>query len=341
MRIVFGSNNFKIKSFDPYHFDLSKTPDSSDFTIEVRQKYFHLFWIPFFGIGKVWVLRKGKQLYDLPAMYADEIRKKNVPVRSPWYTFMWPILMALAFFGFIGYTKYDRERDIQGAIDHYKQKAAALSHQLTHLGTKDILTARGIKEDTKTFYLKVERINPSSVVFSKIVTDRSQDQESYSVIENYYRDFKEMLDTVTIPKTEILNAVSGKEGEIYYNQYPVAKFPSITGNYEITEVVRHFGPLITDRGTGSFGNRAFSMEMLNDGWPADLIEVKSLENPITLTTGLPLHTGAESHMFFLEGTFKDKGPYKFQLTFKDSTDQLHKYIMQGKDFDKTLTRIDD
>lgn len=341
MRIVFGWNSFKIKSFDPYHFDLAKIPDSSDFTIEVRQKYFHLFWIPFFGIGKIWVLRKGKQLYDLPASYAGEVHKKNVPVRSPWYTFMWPILMVLGLLGFIGYTKYDRARDIQSAIDYYKQRAATLSDRLTHLSTKDILTARNIRGEAKTFYLKVERITPSSVVFSKIVTDRSQDQETYFVIENYYRDFKEMLDTVTISKNEILNAVSKDESETNYNQNPVAKLPSITENYEITEVVRHFGPLITDRGTGSFGNRSFSMEMLNDGWPADLIEVKSLENTVTLTTELPLHTSPASHIFFLSGTLKDNGPYKFQLTFKDSTGLLHKYIMQGKDFDKTLTRADD
>ncbi len=106
MRIVFGWNNFKIKDFDPYELSLTNNV-KTDFKIEVRQSYFHLVWIPFFGLGKKWVIRKDGKLYELPAVYINIIKQNNIKVKSPWYTFSGLILILVCMLGYFCYEKYE------------------------------------------------------------------------------------------------------------------------------------------------------------------------------------------------------------------------------------------
>ena len=64
--IVWGHNNFLLKTVQPS--DLGIFDKSyNGITFELRQKYGHLFWIPFIPIGKIWVMRKGdKHMYQCP-----------------------------------------------------------------------------------------------------------------------------------------------------------------------------------------------------------------------------------------------------------------------------------
>jgi hypothetical protein len=122
MRIVFGWNHFKIKSFDPYELGLSQKTDSN-FRIEIRQSYFHLFWIPFFGLGKKWAIRKDNQLYEMPAVLKDAIKGRNdLQVKSPWYTFTGPLLIVAVLLGVMISEKVDAFRSIQWAKADFSTK---------------------------------------------------------------------------------------------------------------------------------------------------------------------------------------------------------------------------
>jgi hypothetical protein len=93
--IVYGWNHFKIKSFKPV--DLGIPYDGQeDISIEYRQKYFHLFWIPFIGIGKMWGLRKASDssnLYEIPEELKNVLNQQQLPA-TPWYSFAGLILIA-------------------------------------------------------------------------------------------------------------------------------------------------------------------------------------------------------------------------------------------------------
>jgi hypothetical protein len=57
MVFVWGHNNFCIKSVKPI--DLGIIENNYDnITFELRQKYGHLFYIPFIPLGKMWVVNK-------------------------------------------------------------------------------------------------------------------------------------------------------------------------------------------------------------------------------------------------------------------------------------------
>ena len=69
MRIVFGHNNFLIKSYTPAELGIPPSDKLNGIVFEVRQHYFHLFWIPFFGIGKIYVIRRtgDSGMYQMPS----------------------------------------------------------------------------------------------------------------------------------------------------------------------------------------------------------------------------------------------------------------------------------
>src|SRR5690349_9358749 len=93
MRIVFGWNTFKIRSFSLPELGIKEEPGIS---IEARQKYFHLFWIPFFSMGRKWAVRKGGQLYELPQSLETLVKTSSATsaVKTPFYTYAGPLLIA-------------------------------------------------------------------------------------------------------------------------------------------------------------------------------------------------------------------------------------------------------
>lgn len=69
MAIIFGTNSYRLKSVSPMEIS-AQFAAQSDLKIEYRQRYFHLFFIPFFPIGKVWSVRQGGKLYHA----SDELK---------------------------------------------------------------------------------------------------------------------------------------------------------------------------------------------------------------------------------------------------------------------------
>jgi hypothetical protein len=340
MSIVFGWNNFKIKSFDPYELGLTNNLQN-DFTIEARQSYFHLFWIPCFGLGKKWNIRKGGQLYELPAAYAHAIQQQNVKVRSPWYTFLLPILGIIGLLGFGVSEKYKAYKWDQYAKNEFETKAETLTQQINAITTKDIVKIENEKGERS--YLKAEKIKTTSIVFSKFITDKSSEYDESSIyVENFYLQHPAYLDTVEIEKSSLLNAIP----KIYDKNMPAYM---MNGNnlvnkrekHVISEIVRHFQPIISDRGTGGFFDKTLTMDFSNSGWSCNLIEIKNIEGNINWVNEVPTRIDSpkdgNDQRFQLSGeNYKMGTKYKFQMTFKDTTNATYKYLVEGKDFEKTI-----
>ena len=87
--MVFGWYSFLIKMFRPE--ELEWLPEDFDgTTIEIRQKVFHIFWIPIFPIGKLYAFRMGDSLYELPGAYEAVLKEMGV-AKTPWYSFAGPL----------------------------------------------------------------------------------------------------------------------------------------------------------------------------------------------------------------------------------------------------------
>lgn len=124
--IVYGWNDFKIVSYTPEA--LGFTNDSPiRYTAEVRQRYFHVFFIPFFGIGKMWVINEGGNFHEMPEVYRTAIRQRNPKPRSPWYTFSGLALVALIISISVGVHEYNLNKRRQAKVDQLAAKLALVA----------------------------------------------------------------------------------------------------------------------------------------------------------------------------------------------------------------------
>lgn len=102
--IVFGHNSFAIKKITPEELRIA-SDESEGFSFEVRQRYFHFFWIPTFGIGKLWVMKNyadPDEMYEMSDDIKGLIEAKYGQIKSPWYTYIGAMiigagLIALSF----------------------------------------------------------------------------------------------------------------------------------------------------------------------------------------------------------------------------------------------------
>lgn len=93
--LIYGWNSFVVGKHKPSDIGLEAEMDR-DVLFERRQKYVHIFWIPVFGIGKVWVMRKtnDSNQYKVNDDVEKVLKYKFPNHPTPWYTFALPLLVA-------------------------------------------------------------------------------------------------------------------------------------------------------------------------------------------------------------------------------------------------------
>lgn len=341
--IVFGWNNFKIKSYTPYELGLTNN-QNTDFTIEVRQSYFHLFWIPFFGLGKKWAIRKNDQLYELPQVYEHAIEAAKPAVKTPWYTFLGPILLVCTGIGFLAYQEIDDYQSKQYAIKQHEKNTAALTAKLNTLNTRDFITLHASNYADKDVFLKVEDAGKDTLTVTPLEIETKKYRLGEMEIENYYTQNQSHLPSVKLPRKTIMGAYP-----ITYEQ-TFAPYPALTdvfGNgkkYTVTNVVRHFGPIIEDRRSGGYGPDMLFMEFVNKGWAATVTDIKTLEGNLdwseNINKEIKESTDYETTFSLRTKNYKPGAPYKFLMTLKDREGNSIKYEIAGTNLDKTIRIIE-
>lgn len=127
MRIVFGTYNIPIKKYTATELGIN-LEDQLDYTFEVRQRIFHIFWIPIFPLYKIYAINKNGGLYQVPTQI-EQIIKQAGRHKTPWYSFSLLIIGLIIFLGiglgdFINKVKHDQyeERRNELLIEYNKNK---------------------------------------------------------------------------------------------------------------------------------------------------------------------------------------------------------------------------
>jgi hypothetical protein len=340
MRIVFGMYSFKIKSYSPEDLNISND-NKQDISFEVRQNVFHLSWIPFFSIGKIYGMRKEGELYHIPDNLIALIKSKG-KISTPWYSFLIPILVVL---GFVIYLLDEEVQDIQWyqkSKATYEFSISQIDTEMTRLSSNHFIKLRNLANinNTQGLYLKVIQVDDSLIYCSKIETGLEDYEALPYVLKDFYSDHRSNLDTLKYSINQLKNAIC-RDFKVYHNQQKFGIKLFNDNNLYIIEAIEYIdGPVIKDRGTGSWG---ISMELHNFGSPADLVEIRNLENEIMWLDSLPMHISTDSGLydyFRINGTnYPLNSKYKILLVFQDSIKKQYEFIIEGKNLDKKITLL--
>jgi hypothetical protein len=342
MRIVFGWNSFRIRSFSPEELGVFQK-EALSVNIEVRQAYFHIFWIPFFSLGKRWVIRKDNQLYELPAELKPHV-KAIARVKTPWYTFTGPILGLIIALGFWFQNENDNKRYHESSVAYFNADNAILEEQLKYITTKDIITLQEINPDwhDKLLYLKIEDIHGDSIIVTPVESNSDKPMD----VEQAYNRYANSTASVRISYKQLASAYPRIFDSSSSRSALTALAKNLLGDgkvYIVKDVVRHFGPFIFDAQGGSY-ERDISIRLFNKGWPAIVTDVKTLQGTIdwsqNINKAFPGYQNEGGPYFFLYGkNYKVGEPYKLVMTLKDTGGQIIKYEIEGQGPKKTIRQL--
>jgi hypothetical protein len=341
IRIVFGWRYFKLKSFTPTELGLPN-PKESNFAIELRQGYFHLFYIPFLSIGQKWNIRKGGKLYETPAPVMEHIHQRRVSARTPWYTFAGPILI-VAGFAIYGFNeKIDSIRADKRMETNFEAKAARLTEQLAKTDDHDYYWLKDMGASGSIVLLKVAEVKGDDITCSMLTTGLS-DYEITPLKMQYLFALKgSAAEKITLSRQKMLAAIPRKYQD-------ANKGTDVLGNgrlYTAGEIYHLDGPMLVDRNLGYMSRTNIRIDILNLGWPGTLTKITNLSGGYKWTNQVPHIIPSSQNDYDYNGQFHLIGSlettdrkYKVELTIVDSLQKEHKYIVEGEGFANSVKQI--
>jgi hypothetical protein len=335
--IVFGWNHFKIKSFDPYAMGLSQQPQS-DFTIEVRQKYFHLFWIPFFGLGKIWAIRRNNQLLEIQPAYKDAIRsRQDMRVKTPWYTFAGPLLALLVGCGFMINEKVENYQSEQYNKKQFSEDYENNAAKFRKPSLDDYYIMTSANGYTNR-YARITGLDKNNIQLSYI-TDKNAWSSRPADIAKLFIEYADHIQTITLSRGDSTKLIC----KDYDSRKSFTGIPLQDGygmNYRVEKIFRLDGPILKDGSYASYSDTKMNMEIANEGLETTIIKIETLEGEARWLPAdtLPLHLPANKE-FMLYGEGNCNKPYKVKFTCAGNNGQTIQFLMEGQRHYKQFTRI--
>ena len=370
MSFIFGWYSFKLKSYTAE--DLAITDlDWGDTKFEVRQNVFHLFWLPFFSLGKVYAIRKEGKLYD-PSPAIVMIMKAKEQVKTPWYAYLIPILLVVVpivvgIYIFIA-EAIMRHNSFNRNKEQYEISMLSLQKEMIKLTPNHYLKITnpalfGRYGRDGNFFLKVIDVNDTLYRFHLIDTKNIEDIPYPFKLYRLFEKNKSKLDTIRLTKNQLQKAIC-LDYALLDKRKPCG-FPLLGDEtpYVILKVENLDGPVIDgrinynfwktdriqqfpyqERFTGFQKDRswAISMELQNLGSSVDLIEIKNEEGQIKWIDSLPINFSYQylGYKAITGATTIEPKDLKFKarLIFQDSLSRKHEYILAGEKSYFSITR---
>jgi hypothetical protein len=214
MSIVFGLYNIKIKEYQPA--ELGITAESvKGCKIAVKQRIFHLFWIPFFPVMKIYALvDKDNQAYH--ASYElKKLIKKTGKHRTPWYSFALPIIGLVVLL--IMLIKETVDNNHYRTLEENRMNAfcSYTSDLVQHIEKGDVLVMYKLfdwssNEDntySDRLIFCVDSITPNEYYVKGKSISRKADDQPQSNLEfvQYFKDRDSLEPNKILLKDEVLN----------------------------------------------------------------------------------------------------------------------------------------
>jgi hypothetical protein len=334
--IVFGWNHFRIRSFSPFELGITQKTDI-DFNIELRQRYFHFFWIPFFSLGKKWAIRKGGKLYEMPPVIADAIKTRgDLRVKTPWYTYSGPIVLLLFALGFTISEKVEDFRDLQYSKRAFTAAYVSNSAMFRKPSPYDYYTLVDVKGYAQK-YARITGLDKQHIQLSYINNNQAS-AYSPAGIAALFDKYSSNMETITINRSDSGKVICGDYDKRSSIEGISIKDNYGTQNYRVQNIVRLDGPMF-ESGSMSRYSGECNMSIKNNGLETTITKIETVEGNIKWSTreSLPLTLKAEDQ-FSLSGK-GENNRYKVKITCTDIEGKEISFMLEGEDFERKISRV--
>lgn len=354
MNIIFGQYSFKIKSVSPKELDIDQA-EWEHSTFEIRQLVFHLFWLPFFSLGRKYVEKRKGKSYELPLYIINTIKLKE-KVRTPWYAYFIPVALIVIILGtwlFITVAEsIMRRNNYARDQQQYETTIVKVQQSIAELPTNAYLRLTSMnryKHDTIEFLKLIERKKDTYFFQKTGAKFPKYSNETYSL-------FQFSMDTIKISKQN-LNKMICLDYDSFRKRYQLGYDLFGDGQKYLIDAVGFFdGPMIDGAVDWNFWETLrpekfqfrelfdgykldkawiISLELQNFGMPAELVEIKNIDNQIKWMDSLPMKF--KSYEYLKTNTIKGRTlnepaelKFKSLLIFKDSLNKTYEYTIEGE-----------
>lgn len=230
--VVFGWYSWLIRYYTPQQLGLV---DSSwdNIRFEVRQKCFHVCFIPFFSIGKMYVMRKEGQMYGVTPEFESHMRSVELH-KTPWYSYLGLILIPLCFILYWGSEQYDSYRRIQNNKEYIAEKLDRIENPQLHDFYK--LTT----QNYNSCVMRVENFTKDSILIGmpSVLSDENRYFSEITAMNEYFDGLGSQLWTAWIAKSDLKEAID-RDPTSHYN-FEGKAFPELleTDSFKINDIER-------------------------------------------------------------------------------------------------------
>ncbi|OYU94260.1 MAG: hypothetical protein CFE21_16875 [Bacteroidetes bacterium B1(2017)] len=353
MKIVWGWNTLKIKTFEPHEVGLEKELIYGE-KVEPRQEYFHLYLIPLLGVKKEWWIRGADNKLRQPSKQQLEIlNSKDHKLRAPLLTYSWFWLAILIAIGANLFLRFESLKASGDNQKYHEFRADALLARLNYVKTGDLLcfekvkTPEEIEEFKENYELGLAQKN--QLLFAKVLARKGENLDLLLIpnpsTEYFYGN--ENLESVwkeshpeTVQGTSTMEQLRASVEFNAYNftmkQKGGTALPKQEGAYMLCFIQKTDGADFEYASGMSFSseNGGISLPLRNFGLPTTLIKIENLYGATKWTTTLPYTIGhAENswdNSITLEGTGYDyNSKFMLMLTTQNKQNKIQKYLLKG------------
>ncbi len=313
MVILYGWNTIKLASFKPSNIGLDVEMDE-DITIERRQKYFHLFWIPFFPIGQLWVVKKNgsSDSYEPSTKMNAHLNALDLSYKTPWYTFtllIAAIVTIVVYYSLIEIKSYNRNKSRELELAEKENKRIEKENEnenelfsAVSNGDPDTYFILGDSNSIIISCLKVVSSDANMLTCLISQIDKCSDYnycalEAFAINEHLYN---EPFDSVVVSKADLMHSYKNGDEKILMHYLPMRLKGFLKIDY----------PVFVFKGV-DYENGKYKGTFKNIGAAITQIKFKQAaksDNNLVLDTALIKKSLKTGEKFVLTGTYTGSKP---------------------------------
>ncbi|TND08422.1 MAG: hypothetical protein FD123_2218 [Bacteroidetes bacterium] len=339
--LVYGWYSFKVKTINQYdvHLDIAWNGGC----IEVRQKVFHLFWIPFFPIGKKWTFKGPAGEHYLHDSIAQQVKQQGVKIRTPFYSFSLLLLAGLIGIVAIAGNAWSGHQYKQRRDARFAKETKEMTASIGAIAPGNVLHFSGdySGEGYDYRYCKVLAVNAKSIQVLTHAMPNSDDKDEINEIVDFLSDTLNDLDTVWIDKQKLIASLPANVDEEY--QYKLeSPFPNSTKHYKLADIYAAKGvELSMESSYCSSQDKEITLYFNNRGFPGRVKAIRNNKGDIAWTYNddkyytIPAKSG-----FRLSGTSSNPiVEYEFTIHTEDDYGNKTAFLIKGNCEDFTVTKV--